>query len=62
MKPWKVGGHLHSLWTFATPDTTVYRIQAGRGFDDAAAVLGVDFSGVLVRDGWGARPLDHKRI
>jgi transposase len=30
----------------------VYRIQAGRGFEEAAAVLGADFAGVLVRDGW----------
>ncbi len=49
---WKVAGHLQWLWTFATPDTTVYRIQPGRGFDEAAAVLGGDFAGVLVRDGW----------
>lgn len=49
---WKVGGHLQWLWAFATPDTTVYRIQPGRGFDEAAAVLGADFAGVLVRDGW----------
>jgi len=26
--------------TFATRDTTIYRIQPGRGFDEAAAVLG----------------------
>ena len=49
---WKVGGSLQWLWAFATPDTTVYRIQAGRGFEEAAAVLGADFAGVLVRDGW----------
>jgi transposase len=49
---WKVGGLLHWLWAYATPDTTVYRIQAGRGFDEAATVLGADFAGVLIRDGW----------
>lgn len=49
---WKVAGLLQWLWAFATPDTTVYRIQPGRGFDEAAAVLGSDFDGVLVRDGW----------
>ena len=49
---WKVGGALQWLWAFATPDTTVYRIQPGRGFEEAAAVLGADFAGVLVRDGW----------
>jgi transposase len=49
---WKVGGHLRWLWGFATRDTTVYAIQPGRGFDQAATVLGADFDGVLVRDGW----------
>jgi transposase len=49
---WKVAGRLQWLWVFATPDTTVYCIQPGRGFEEAAAVLGADFDGVLVRDGW----------
>ena len=49
---WKVAGRLQWLWAFATRDTTIYRIQRGRGFDEAAAVLGSDFDGVLVRDGW----------
>jgi len=49
---WKIGRVLHWLWVAATPTTTVYRIAAGRGFDDAAALLGADFTGVLVRDGW----------
>ena len=49
---WKVAGVLQWLWAFATPTTTVYRIQPGRGFAEAADVLGADFAGVLVRDGW----------
>jgi len=49
---WKVGGTLHWLWAFATPDTTVYAICPGRSFEDAATILGTDFAGVLVRDGW----------
>ena len=51
---WRVGGVRHWLWTFVTPDTTVYAICPGRGFNDAATVLGTDYVGVLVRDGWGA--------
>ena len=27
-------------------------VLPGRGFDDAATVLGTDYAGVLVRDGW----------
>ena len=48
----KVDGHGQWLWAFATPETTVYAIQPGRGFGAAAAILGADYAGVLVRDGW----------
>jgi transposase len=49
---WKVGGQPQWLWVFATTLTVVYAILAGRGFRQAATVLGADFAGVLVRDGW----------
>ena len=51
---WRVNALRYWLWAFATPETTVYAICDGRGFEHAAAVLGPDFSGVLVRDGWVA--------
>jgi transposase len=41
------------VWAFSTPQVTVYSIQPGRGFEQAAVVLGTDFRGFLVRDGWG---------
>ena len=57
---WRVDAARHWLWAFATPETTVYSICAGRGFADAASVLGADFAGVLVRDGWAAyRGFEH---
>jgi transposase len=37
---------------FAGQGVVVYRIAPGRGFTDAAAVLGEGFAGVLERDGW----------
>lgn len=49
---WKVEAILRWLWVFATPRIVVYRIAAGRGFEQAAAVLGAGYSGVIVRDGW----------
>jgi transposase len=49
---WRVGAQLQWLWVYATPTTTVYAIQPGRGFEQASTVLGADFSGILVRDGW----------
>lgn len=54
---WKVGGRLWWLWAFASTQVTVYSIQSGRGFAQAATVLGVDFAGFLVHDGW--RSYDH---
>jgi len=49
---WKLGGWLVWLWAFVTDTVTVYAIQPGRGFAQAAAILGEDFAGILVRDGW----------
>lgn len=49
---WRVGGQRAWLWAFAGDGMTVYRIAAGHGFDDATAVLGADYPGVLERDGW----------
>jgi len=49
---WKVGGRLWWLWAFATPEITVYSIAPGRGFEQAAAVLGEQYAGELTHDGW----------
>lgn len=49
---WKVGGRLWWMWAFSSTGITVYSIQPGRGYEQAAAVLGKDFDGFLVRDGW----------
>lgn len=49
---WKVGVRLQWLWVFATATTTVYAILPGRSFDEAKTILGEDFAGVLVREGW----------
>ncbi len=50
---------------FATAQTIVDAIEDGRGFQEAAAVLGAEFDGMLIRDGWPpidsltARPIRH---
>ncbi len=49
---WRVAADLQWLWAFVTPTTTVYAIQPGRGLAQAAVVIGHDYPGVLVRDGW----------
>ena len=49
---WRIGGHPAWLHVAATAEATVYGIFAGRGFDVAAALIGADYDGCLVRDGW----------
>ena len=49
---WRVDADLQWLWAFVTPQTTVFAIQPGRGLAQAAHVIGVDYAGVLQRDGW----------
>jgi len=49
---WRVAARTVWLWAFITDKISLYSIRAGRGFEEAAAVLGEAFSGVLVRDGW----------
>lgn len=61
---WRVDGCSCWLWVFATPSVVLYSIELGRGFQEAASILGVDFSGRLVRDGWisyrGFRHASHQ--
>ena len=49
---WRVAGRLHWLWVAVTAHVTVFAIQAGRGFTEAAAILGPDYDGFLHHDGW----------
>ena len=49
---WRVDADLQWLWAYVTPATTVYAIQPGRGLAQAARVIGLDYAGVLQRDGW----------
>jgi transposase len=51
---WLAGGRRRWLWTFVGLTTTVYAIAASRGGDVVRAILGADYSGRLVRDGWAA--------
>ncbi len=44
------------LWIMTTEQVTVYRIREGRGYEEAASLLGADYQGVLLRDGWAIYP------
>jgi len=47
---WWVGGKGSWLWTFTSPDRTIYRVDRSRGKDVVLDTLGVHFGGVLVSD------------
>ena len=49
---WRVAGHLEWLWVAVSEQVTVYAILPGRGFEEAAAILGEDYTGFLNHDGW----------
>lgn len=48
---WRVGGRLQWMWVAVSAQVTVYRVLPGRGFAEAALLLGADYSGWLVHDG-----------
>lgn len=58
---WRINGDSAWLWAYVGDDVTVYDIAAGRGYDQAAAVLGGDYAGVIERDGW-APYLRHEAL
>jgi len=49
---WRVVARLRWLWVFVSAEVTVYAILPGRGFAQAAAILGADYEGFLNHDGW----------
>jgi hypothetical protein len=44
------------IWTFQTVQHTLYAVRESRGSDVPAEVLGEDFAGTVVCDGWTAYP------
>ena len=49
---WRIGGHRAWLWAGAAVTATLYLIRKSRGFDVPVQVLGEDYRGGLVADGW----------
>src|SRR5262252_2964447 len=49
---WKVGGRLQWLHVAVSAQVTVYAIRAGRGYEQAIAILGAAYDGFLIHDGW----------
>lgn len=51
---WRVGGEKAWLWAMTTVTETVYLIERGRGFPEAAKILGEFFAGIIGSDGWAS--------
>jgi len=49
---WKVGGRLQWLHVAVSAQVTVYAILPGRGYEQAAMILGAAYDGFLIHDGW----------
>ena len=49
---WKVGGRLQWLHVAVSAQVTVYAILPGRGYQQAVMILGAEYGGFLIHDGW----------
>jgi len=49
---WKVGGRLQWLHVAVSGQVTVYAILPGRGYEQAVVILGAEYEGFLIHDGW----------
>lgn len=49
---WKVSGLLQWMWVFVARTATLFTIRDSRGHDVPEEILGADWSGDMVHDGW----------
>jgi transposase len=49
---WRVGGHPAWLHTLVGPEATAYAIDPTRSGAVAEAILGLDYDGTMIHDGW----------
>jgi len=49
---WRVGGHLQWMHVAVSAQVTVYAILPGRGYEQSRVILGANYNGFLVHDGW----------
>jgi transposase len=52
----KLDGEQTWIWTFRTDQHTLYAVRESRGSDVPEEVLGEDFDGTIICDGWTAYP------
>src|SRR5206468_122037 len=51
---WRVGGDLQWMHVAVSAQVTVYAILPGRGYEQSRVILGADYDGFLVHDGWAS--------
>src|SRR5215472_11269498 len=51
---WKVGGWLQWLHVAVSEEVTVYAIRPGRGYEQMIVILGRDYAGFLIHDGYAS--------
>lgn len=51
---WRIGGHLAWLHVAVGESETVVQIDQGRGHEPLASLIGLDYAGRLIHDGWCA--------
>jgi len=56
---WKIAGWLQWLWVFVVPTATLCVIRPSRGHDVPEKILGADYDGRMIHDGWS--PYDFFR-
>ncbi len=57
---WRVGGHPAWLHTLVGPEATAYVIDPTRSGDVAADILGFDYAGTMIHDGWSPYDRFHQ--
>jgi transposase len=51
---WRIGGWLAWMHVAATQDAVAYRIARQRGVEASALLIGEDYAGTLIHDGWAS--------
>jgi transposase len=51
---WRIGGLLAWLHVAVAQDAVAYLVHARRGFEASALLIGKDYAGTLIHDGWAA--------
>src|SRR5437660_1583818 len=57
---WRVGGHPAWLHALVGPEATAYVIDPTRSGDVAADILGFDYAGAMIHDGWSPYDRFHE--